>query len=176
MKTGNVFWFLTLEKLFDTIFYTVFELDWHSFFWEKILEHIFLLQHRIKYGRLQFFYTDWVDCWGLREMYGFVGGDVRNSVLTAQLFFWCIFVRCPYTILVFWCQNINAHVKNSPKKIFYFKKKKKNFIISQIIRLKLFIGLIKPRRRTTTSKLYPTMWGRLHESNYTIMFGHKPYL
>ncbi|RHN54988.1 hypothetical protein MtrunA17_Chr5g0412861 [Medicago truncatula] len=33
-------------------------------------------------------------------MYGFVGGDVRNSVLTAQLFFWCIFVRCPYTILV----------------------------------------------------------------------------
>ena len=29
--------------------------------------------------------------------------------------------------------------------------------------------------RTTTTKPYPTKWGRLHESNYAIMFYHKPY-
>jgi len=28
---------------------------------------------------------------------------------------------------------------------------------------------------TTTTKLYPTKWGRLHGSNYAIMFYHKPY-
>jgi len=29
---------------------------------------------------------------------------------------------------------------------------------------------------TTTTKPYPTKWGRLHGSNYAIMFYPKPYL
>jgi len=29
---------------------------------------------------------------------------------------------------------------------------------------------------TTTTKPYPTKWGRLHGSNYAIVFYHKPNL
>jgi len=31
-------------------------------------------------------------------------------------------------------------------------------------------------RTTTTTKPYPTKWGRLHGSNYAIVFYHKPNL
>ena len=42
-------------------------------------------------------------------------------------------------------------------------------IFSAIMKLFLYLS-------TTTAKPYPTKWGRLHGSNYAIVFYHKPNL
>jgi len=58
-----------------------------------------------------------------------------------------------------------------------------NYIPSQFVIYKnqenlYFFDKLKQQAttKTTTTKPYPTKWGRLHRSNYAIMFYYKPYL
>jgi len=191
VKTGKIFWHK--KKLLGTIFYTVFELYQHLFSGKKICN----IETQI-FTSTPYFYTVSYKFWrfstilGVHRLSWLLGtaddvrchrGRCKNCVLVAQIYFG-IFLYCVHThyrfsyvkISIFTLpkkkKNINHKEKKSPKKIFYLKKKKQ-FIISQIIRLKLFLGFVKQEEEDDDNNK-ALCW--LHGSNYIIMFNHKPYL